>query len=930
MGEKLIVGPIQKGLRSDVLPFNIDNDNFPILINAYQMRDRVKRKRGTAFLTRLNRYFDSSDTSYTSTGTIAVDGAGAANLLTGWSLETNASLVPGTINLDDNAGITYTDSGSDGVLVSTPGGDNGTVNYATGAISIPASAGTNLSATFWYYPGLPVLGIEDTILTTSPFPGTLGFDTTYAYNLTQASPYPNYSVSFYKNPAASASLPGYVAKTNPTPVSWNGQSYQQFDTANYASALWATNGITQPFTTTNIGMPFKSVTNVTFVAGGPGVSVDLTIASSGLVIGDWVFLNEFSSAVVTGINYQTGYVTNVVGATVTVYLPQATLGGAGGATTAGIAQYLTNRTDTTNDCLRWYDGDPTNGSTTTPVLNTEKGWVNFCPPLSEGTFSIGDAPAEIYYLVGARIIFPFKDRLIFFAPVVQTSSGSPIYLPDTIIFSQNGTPYYTVSYTNDPDATIDSPTSSSNVFTSLLVPSSQTATAPSWLEDSVGFGGFLSANINQQIVSISPNDDVLMVGFDEYYQTRLTYTGNDALPFNFFLINAEMGTASTFSTINMDAGVITQSYRGFILSNQHQVQRIDLPIPSEVFEIKLDNNGTQRMTAIRDYQNEWIYFTYPSNQSSAVFPSKTLQYNYRDNSWAVFFESYTTYGSFRFQSGFTWQTVGLIYPSWEVWTDPWNGGVSTLLQPQVVGGNQQGFVLVRGVGTGEGTSLYIQDITNSVVTSPDHGLNNGDYITISGALGTVSSEVNGNVFQITYIDTDSFTLDPPLTAGLTYTGSGLITRYYRPFIQTKQFPTAWGMGRKTRLGTQQYLLTRTDDGQITLLIYLSQDDSTPFNDYPIVPEPSGNNSLIYSTLLYTCPESTNLGLTPANVNLNTPTASTQGQIWHRMNTSLLGDTVQLAFTLSDDQMSDSDKSLQISEIELHGFILDVNPSQLLV
>jgi hypothetical protein len=63
-----------------------------------------------------------------------------------------------------------------------------------------------------------------------------------------------------------------------------------------------------------------------------------------------------------------------------------------------------------------------------------------------------------------------------------------------------------------------------------------------------------------------------------------------------------------------------------------------------------------------------------------------------------------------------------------------------------------------------------------------------------------------------------------------------------------------------------------------------------------------NDSLINSSVLYTCPESTNLGLTPANINLQTPTAIQQSQIWHRMNTSLIGDTIQIGFTISNEQM----------------------------
>ena len=48
-----------------------------------------------------------------------------------------------------------------------------------------------------------------------------------------------------------------------------------------------------------------------------------------------------------------------------------------------------------------------------------------------------------------------------------------------------------------------------------------------------------------------------------------------------------------------------------------------------------------------------------------------------------------------------------------------------------------------------------------------------------------------------------------------------------------------------------------------------------------------------------------------------------------MNTSLIGDTVQIGFTLSNDQMIDTDFNNQFTEIELHGFVLDVSQSQML-
>jgi hypothetical protein len=74
-----------------------------------------------------------------------------------------------------------------------------------------------------------------------------------------------------------------------------------------------------------------------------------------------------------------------------------------------------------------------------------------------------------------------------------------------------------------------------------------------------------------------------------------------------------------------------------------------------------------------------------------------------------------------------------------------------------------------------------------------------------------------------------------------------------------------------------------------------------------------------------------MGLTPLNTNLlqlNLPgnilsSINSQEQIWHRMNTSLIGDTIQLGFTMSDMQMRDQNFKNQFTEIELHGFIMDV-------
>jgi hypothetical protein len=181
MGEKIIVGPINKGLNTSRTAFVIDNDSFPVLQNAYQWRGSVKRKRGTSFLGRLTRFFNSALSSYNPTGaTLTLNISGVGNLLTSFGLQANGNIVPGNVNLTIG-GTSYTDPGLDGTL-----SPNGIINYATGVITVILKAGQAVTGTFLYYPDRPVLGIEDFTPVPTQFPLTIAFDDVYSYNISTA------------------------------------------------------------------------------------------------------------------------------------------------------------------------------------------------------------------------------------------------------------------------------------------------------------------------------------------------------------------------------------------------------------------------------------------------------------------------------------------------------------------------------------------------------------------------------------------------------------------------------------------------------------------------------------------------------------------------------------------------------------------------
>jgi hypothetical protein len=269
-------------------------------------------------------------------------------------------------------------------------------------------------------------------------------------------------------------------------------------------------------------------------------------------------------------------------------------------------------------------------------------------------------------------------------------------------------------------------------------------------------------------------------------QFKLVFTGDDSLPFQIQRVNSELGSQATFTAVPLDTGVVSIGTYGIALTTQYSSQRIDLPIPDQVFDIGYENSGTFRTTGMRDFRNEFIYFTYTPQERSDVFPTRTLLWNYRDSTWATFDENYTHYGNYRAHTSFTWAT--LPFRTWESWTLPWNFGGSSANYPNVIGGNQQGFVMIKDRGTREDTSQYISNVTfgNPIeITSPNHCLLDGDYIEIDGMIFAGASNVlNGAIYQITRIDNDNFYIDTFGSVPGAYVGNGVYRRLAAPFIQT--------------------------------------------------------------------------------------------------------------------------------------------------
>src|ERR1700679_908521 len=248
MAEKIFIGNFSKGLTQNRLPFVIDNDAFPVLVNAYSWRGRIKRKRGTEFLARLELQVGVTSLGSTTTSQQIF------NLNTVFGVTT---ISPGSVTITIASGppILFTDNGQ-GFLISPTIGNMGTINYLTGIVVLTYTAATSISitATLSYNPNLPVMGLEDYIISPDPYPFTIAFDTRKAYQLFQSGSENNfYNVSYYKETGL--------------PVSWSGADYQQFWSTNYQGAFWATNGV-----------PGLNVVTGTYVSGSGTNAIVITIS----------------------------------------------------------------------------------------------------------------------------------------------------------------------------------------------------------------------------------------------------------------------------------------------------------------------------------------------------------------------------------------------------------------------------------------------------------------------------------------------------------------------------------------------------------------------------------------------------------------------------------------------------------------------------
>ena len=479
---------------------------------------------------------------------------------------------------------------------------------------------------------------------------------------------------------------------------------------------------------------------------------------------------------------------------------------------------------TANQKLFWVTNNTGSyGALADPIRLTDGStWVDF-----SAANNLGKIDASNNYLVQCLAFLPYRGRLVAFNTWEGPNPAGGLNYSNRIRWSTIGNP--------------------------LLV--------DSWLDDVRGKGGFLDIPTSEDIVAVGFVRDNLVI-YCERSTWQLRYTGRSIAPFQIEKVNSELGAESTFSAVQFDTSLVGIGDKGVVECDSYKSERIDIKIPDLVFEFQDVNNGTSRVHGIRDFVNRLAFWTYvdPDASPGIFFPNKRLVYNYENDSWAIFDDSFTCFGNYQAQNSRNWLNSQL---PWVRCNFPWIDEIQG--DALILAGNQHGFVEILTQDTTNDVSLFIQNITGNVTTptvinSPNHNLITGAVIQITGIpvlnnydnlnegvnpITNLPYNANNGVFGVIVVDSNNFQLmvydpmsdqfsDPQLDPALAYQGEGFFRVRDNFIIQSKKFNFAED-GQSIQIGYIDLLMAATEQdspGAISLNVYVDYNDSQATNTLP--------------------------------------------------------------------------------------------------
>ena len=495
------------------------------------------------------------------------------------------------------------------------------------------------------------------------------------------------------------------------------------------------------------------------------------------------------------------------------------------------------------------------------------GWINFAPIINAANDRLNQA----------LMIFPFRNRMMALNTLEGLSIGTSTQYRQRVRWAAIGNPFSEVT----------------NIITTVSV--------DAWRDDVRGKGGFLDIPTSENIIASGFVRDNLVI-YCERSTWQLRYTGNQIAPFQIEKVNTELGCESTFSGVQFDTSLVGVGDKGVVECDSFKSSRIDTKIIDLVYSFNNKNSGPKRVHGIRDIRNKCAYWIYPNASDRVTFPNRRLVYNYENQSWAIYTDSLTCLGLFQPPLSKAWEKVKT---TWSIQNYAWSTG--TALLPLIIGGNQQGFVLILDQQVSNDPSLSIDAVTINGsggvrITSTNHNLLTDQVIKITGiATGSGYTALNDGIFGIVRVSANAFDLftynattkqfsDQYVLASSTYGGGGVVSVRDGFRILSRKFENMQ-QGQKIQVGYVDVLMDSTSDGAVTLNVYNDYLNSLSVNNTP---------DTFFNSVVPTSPPRF--------------TAADQEKYWHRVYCASRANFLQFEWTLSNAQLAgiEQESEVQIS------------------
>lgn len=796
--QPVLISSFDSGLTKNKKPYLLIDNAFQEIENAYSWRDRVKKREGIKLIGRLRRCLTSVTLTAQANGTSHT----VTDIFADGNIDLRNPALPETPEPDaeiEPGGFTAVVGGlsfSDS-LTATPAGSKDGVLAVSG----------NNSGTINYVTGElilnfdPAIGATNVVLTFCYFPAlpAMGIDKRElaAVNVEQTVWFDTKYIYIYDTNDFSS----------PSTTTWSGGDSDFFWMANYrgstpSSRLFFATNNTGPATNTNNRIRHTSDA-ATWTDFSPAVGGTQVTA-------------EAVGQIAAGATPFVGVLGN------TLIIP--------GSVTITVSNVATPATDPVvgfRDVLGTYPAGTLTGSPSTHSgtidYNTGDITLNFSPTFTLLSNVTATYQHETTFLFQTKLIVAYYGRLLFLNPYEGATAGAATNIFNRCRFSQIGNPI-------QQDA---------------------------WISTIPGKGGFIDAPTSEAIVSARFYKNVLIVFF-ERSTWQLRYVGEFGLPFLWERISSDFGSESTFSTLLFDDGVLAIGDKAIVSSGGNDVSRIDLDIPDTVFEFNNEEGGKLRVQGIRNFRKEVVYWTYVDSGTSKKFPNRTLLFNYRNGTYAVFRDNVTVFGELTTPTGVLWD-LPLDWDSDRSWDESIPAEF-----PATISGNQQGWIhwyqfLDAETGAdsisdmNEHESLSITSITLSAtlpieITVINHNLVGDEIIYITGLLFidtdtslAVGTDLNERFYQVTVVTDDTVTLTewsfssqiyvrtshdnigytPDPANNDTYAGGGRVTLVQNINIITKDFNPFVAQGSQLKMAYTDFMTDATPNSAVSVDLFLN-------------------------------------------------------------------------------------------------------------